>query len=406
MSIVRLLTTPCSPNQAGQSNMFSKIRNALAKPAARKAGPYPNAPLFALAFAGQPIWSGRDYTAFAREAYAANPVAYRAVRMIAEAAASVPLLLYDRAKEIERHALITLLAQPSEGADGTALFETLYSHLLIAGNAYLEAAQEDGEVRALFALRPDRMRVVAGARGWPTAYQYTVGSEAITYRQEGVPVPILHLQLFHPLDDHYGLSAMSAAACAIDIHNASSAWTKSLLDNAARPSGALVYRGEGLGHLPQEQFDRLKRELEEGFAGAINAGRPMLLEGGLDWKALSLTPQDMDFLNAKNTAAREIALALGVPPMLLGIPGDNTYANYREANLSFWRMTVIPLVQRSARALSAWLAKPYGDGFHFAPDLDQVPALSSEREAVWNRIALADFLSDAEKREALGYSRD
>ncbi len=326
--------------------------------------------------------------------------------MIAEAAASVPLLLYDRTNEIETHPLLSLLAHPADGVDGTALLETVYSHLLIAGNAYIEAVSAGDEFKALYVLRPDRMLVVPGERGWPIAYQYKVDGKTITYRQEGSPPPILHLSLFHPLDDHYGMSALSSAASAIDIHNASSAWTKSLLDNAARPSGALVYRGEGLGHLPQERFDRLKRELEEGFAGAINAGRPMLLEGGLDWKALSLTPQDMDFLNAKNTAAREIALALGVPPMLLGIPGDNTYANYREANLSFWRMTVIPLVQRTARALTGWLAKTYGDDLHFELDLDQVPALSSEREAVWNRIALADFLSDAEKRETLGYSRD
>jgi HK97 family phage portal protein len=84
--------------------------------------------------------------------------------------------------------------------------------------------------------------------------------------------------------------------------------------------------------------------LQEGFAGAKNAGRPLLLEGGLDWKPLSLTPAELDFINTKNAAARDIALALGVPPMLLAIPGDNTYSNYAEANRAFWRQTVIPLV--------------------------------------------------------------
>ena len=74
------------------------------------------------------------------------------------------------------------------------------------------------------------------------------------------------------------------------------------------------------------------------------------MEGGLDWKPLSLTPKDMDFIEAKNSAAREIALALGVPPMLLGIPGDNTYSNYQEAQRTFWRQTVLPLVTRTARA--------------------------------------------------------
>ena len=88
----------------------------------------------------------------------------------------------------------------------------------------------------------------------------------------------------------------------------------------------------------------------------MNAGRPMVLEGGLDWKAIAMSPKDMDFIELlKNVAAREIALAFGVPPMLLGIPGDNTYANYAEANRSLWRQTVVPLVNRVAAALEHWL---------------------------------------------------
>jgi HK97 family phage portal protein len=129
------------------------------------------------------------------------------------------------------------------------------------------------------------------------------------------------------------------------------------------------------------QFDRLKSELEETYAGARNAGRPMLLEGGLDWKAMSLSPRDMDFIALKQMAAREIALALGVPPMLLGIPGDNTYANYTEANRVFWRQTVIPLVARTASGLSRWLGPAYGPGLVLKPDLDSLDALSGDRNA-------------------------
>src|SRR3546814_1188179 len=86
-----------------------------------------------------------------------------------------------------------------------------------------------------------------------------------------------------------------------------------------------------------------------GFQGAANAGRPMLLEGGLKWQSLSLTPADMDFTETKAAAAREIALAFGVPPMLLGLPGDNTYANYQEANRALWRLTILPLVTKIVR---------------------------------------------------------
>ncbi|WP_163779127.1 phage portal protein, partial [Proteus mirabilis] len=68
--------------------------------------------------------------------------------------------------------------------------------------------------------------------------------------------------------------------------------------------------------LTEAQFERLKTELEEGYTGAAKAGRPLLLEGGLDWKSMGLSPRDMDFIAAKNAASRDIALAFGVPPML------------------------------------------------------------------------------------------
>ena len=213
----------------------------------------------------------------------------------------------------------------------------------------------------------------------------------------------LHLWLFHPLDDHRGFPPLEAALTALDTHNAAGRWNKALLDNSARPSGALVYAPKDGGNLTDDQFARLKTELEEGYTGASRAGRPLLLEGGLDWKAMSLSPKDMDFIEAKHSASRDIALAFGVPPMLLGIPGDNTYANYQEANRAFYRMTVLPLVARTVREMSAWLAPAFGPGLRLWYDADQVDGLSAEREALWARLAAASFLSDDEKRQAVGY---
>jgi HK97 family phage portal protein len=118
---------------------------------------------------------------------------------------------------------------------------------------------------------------------------------------------------------------------------------------------------------------------------------------------MGYSPQDMDFIEAKWAAAREIALALGVPPMLLGIPGDNTYSNYQEANRVFWRQTVLPLVNRTAQALGNWLDEVWREKLVLKPDLDTVDALSTERSERWQRIASADFLTVNEKRAALGY---
>ncbi len=382
--------------------MFERLKAYLAAPETKASR---TAKLLAFQYEGRARWSPRDYASLAREGYVANAIVHRAVRLIAENAAACHFVVFDGADEREAHPLAQLLTRPNPRQDGGAFFETLYAHLLLAGNAYVEAVTLDERVRELHALRPDRMKLIAGSDGWAEAYEYTVNGRSLRFDQAASTVPpILHLTFFHPLDDHYGLAPIDAAATALDTHNASAKWNKALLDNAARPSGALVYAGPDSGVLSDTQFDRLKRELENNYQGAVNAGRPLLLEGGLDWKPMALTPKDMDFLEARHMAAREIALAFGVPPMLLGIPGDNTYANFAEANRSFFRQTVLPLAARTGTALAQWPAAEYGDGIRIEIDIDRIDALSSDRVALWERVNAAAFLTLNEKRAAVGYA--
>jgi HK97 family phage portal protein len=351
---------------------------------------------------GDPSWSHRGFASLANEGFARNPVVYRCVRLIAESANRVPLVVSEGGRQVTEHPVLALLARPNPRESGAELFEYLYAYLETAGNAYLQAVLADGEVKGLFSLRPDRVSAVPGPDGYAVAYSYTSGGRTQRFSQTAGIIPqVLHLTLFHPLDDHYGLAPLAAAQQSLDIHNAAARWNKALLDNAARPSGALVYSAAA-GSLTQQQFDRLKEELEHGFQGALNAGRPMVLEGGLDWKTIALSPKDMDFIEARNAAARDIALAFGVPPMLLGIPGDNTYSNLVEANRALWRQTIIPLVRRVAAALGHWLGPAFGGGFELVPDLEHIEALAEDRAALWARIGNASFLTDAEKRRLLG----
>jgi HK97 family phage portal protein len=181
-------------------------------------------PLIALHAPGQPIWSPRDYAAFSREGYAKNPLVYRAIRMVAEAAASIPVHLFDHDRRLSQHPLLDLLAQPNATCCGPDLLEDWYGYLLIAGNAYMEAVSVGGAVRELHVLRPDRMKVIAGGDGWPSAYEYTANGVSVRFAQapdEGVR-PILHMALFNPSNDYYGMSPIEAAASAIDLHNAAS----------------------------------------------------------------------------------------------------------------------------------------------------------------------------------------
>ena len=339
----------------------------------------------------------QSYEAQVREAVLRNPVAQRSLRLVSEGAAGVPIYGDDA-------------AAMRAAALAAGVVETAAVHLLLHGNAYLRPVRNGAaQVVELVALRPERVTVETDAAGWPSGWSYRAGEHVLRMvadesagadaaKSESKRPGLIHIRAVHPLDDHYGLGCLGAAAGAVAIHNASARWNKALLDNAARPSGALVYEpGEAGATLSPDQFERLKAEMEASFSGAAHAGRPMLLDGGLKWQAMSLTPADMDFAGLKAQAAREIALAFGVPPMLLGLPGDNTYANYGEANRALYRLTVVPLATKIAQAVGAGL------GAVLRLDLDQVPALAADRERLWAQVAGADFLTRDEKREMLGF---
>ena len=362
--------------------------------------------LVALQLSGEARWTQSGYSALSREGYQRNAVAYRCIRMITEAAASVPLCARRSGQCADDGPAQKLLDRPNPKHARAEFFEAYYGYLLLSGNAYLEAVIVDGmQPSALFNLRPDRMKARLGKDGWPLGWEYSAAGKTRRFANDPLTGQSLvhHMRQFHPSDDVYGFSPMEAAAKAVDVHNAGSVWTKALLDNSARPSGALVYKGTGGSErLSDEQFDRLKTELENNHAGARAAGRPLLLEGGLDWKAMSMSPSDMDFINARREAAREIALAFGVPPMLLGIPGDNTYANYKEANLAFWRQTILPLVRKTGDSIGNWLGVWLGDDLRIVPDIDDIPALAGERAQIWAQLQSADFMSADEKRKIAG----
>lgn len=349
---------------------------------------------------GQPAWSGRDYRAFADEAYRKNVVAYQAINRIADAVASVRWTAWRGEQELAKHPVLEVIGNPNPGQSGAQYLRAKVSFLMLAGNGYEERVIVGGKPRELYQLRPDRMKVIPGANGFPQAYQYENAGRKVRWDVDPATMDcdVRHLRMFHPTDDWYGLSPIEATAYGVDQHNEAMAWMQGLLQNSARPSGALVTKdGASLG---DEQFNRLKAEIEARYAGARNAGRPMLLEGGLDWQQMGLSPVDVQVIEAKNAAARDIALGLGVPPQLLGIPGDNTYSNYEQARLAFWEDTVIPLLEMIAGDWSEWL----GEGeVTIKPDLDQVPAIVEKRRALWDMAEKATDLTINERRAMKGY---
>lgn len=370
-------------------------------------------PIVALSGLGQPQWTPRCYDKFAEEGYQQNVIVHRSVNEISRGAAMVPLKLYKRQGQdqhpLEVHPLLELLKRPNPNQTGSSFMESIVAYMMIAGNSYVEAVKsEEGKPPSeLHVLRPDRMKVVPGASGIPSGYTYSVNGSTTQFSVDGLSgqSDILHMKNFNPLNDWYGMSPIEAAAFSIDQHNAAGAHNQALLQNGARPVGALIYKpNEAHETLSDEQRELLKAQVEASYTGTDNAGKVMVLEGDFAWTEMGLRPRDMDFIEGKNTSARDIAQAFGVPPVLVGIPGDATYSNMAEARLALWEQTIIPTLDRVCDALNNWLVSSFGDDLKLTFDLDQVPALALRRQRVWDRIGNADFLTVDEKRAIVGYS--
>jgi len=350
---------------------------------------------------GQPVWSPRNYEAFSREAYSKNVVAYQCINRISEAVASVRLGIYRGETELNEHPLAALLRRPNPLQSYGDYVRAKVGFLLLAGNGYEERVTIGGKPRELYQLRPDRMKIIPSSNGVPSAYEYSVNQQKVVFSMDPrtLACDVRHLKLFNPLHDWYGMSPIEAGAYAIDQNTEAMKHMQALLQNSARPSGALTVKdGQTLA---DEQFNRLKTQIEEQYSGSANAGRPMLLEGGLDWKQMGLSPTDMGIIETKYASARDIALAFGVPPLLLGIKGDNTFANYAEARLAFWEDTVLPLLEMILTDWNTWLAQPFG--VEVRADVDAIPAIAEKRLQLWKMADASTDLTINERRQIKGY---
>jgi len=356
---------------------------------------------------GQPVQTPRRYEALTAEGYQKNIIVYRAVTLISRSLSSVPLVLYEGRNLLDTHPLLTLLKCPSPRQAGSAFIESVVAYLLLAGNTYIEAVSSPhtGLPCELYPLRPDRIRVIPGEGGVPKAYEYSVNGNKrlIGVNPLNGKSSVLHLKTFHPLNDWYGLSPLEAAAVGIDQHNIVSEHNLSLLQNGARPTGAFILKQSHDYVLTAEQREHLQNTLREKYKGARGAGNILMLEGDFEWQEMGLSPKDMDYVEGKYLSAREIAQAFGVPAMLVGVPGEATFANYKEARLHLWEDTILPLLEFIIAELNLWLAPLFGSSLVIAYDTEKIPALAPKREAAWSKIGEANFLTLNEKRQALGY---
>lgn len=347
------------------------------------------------------VWPTLKTTNLARESYELNVIAYSAINRIASAISNISWEVWQGDKKLKTHPLLSLISKPNPNQTGTEWWKARVAFGLIYGNIYDERVFGASVPQELWTLRPDRMKIIPGTSGFPAAYEYSFNQRRIRFQVDETTgeSDIRHTKFFSPSDDWYGLSPVIPGAYSIDQHNEAMTWTQALLQNSARPSGALVYGKDE--SLSDEEFNRLKAEIESNYSGARNAGRPMLLEGGLDWKQMGLSPEDMQTQRTTDAAARNIALAFGVPPLLLNIPGDNTFANYREARLGFYEDTVLPLVEFMLSGLNSWLG-PYFDNAELRPDYASIEAIAEKQYKMWEMADNSIEITVNESRKMKG----
>ena len=341
------------------------------------------------------------------DSYLKNVIVHRCVSLISTSASHVPWQVFSTSSKGTKlqpnHPVVKLLKKPSPNSSGADFFIENLSNLLLYGNSYmLIDYDKTSGFYTIKNLHPnDVSELVLGDKN----VGYKVISEGKTYNykteQSNGISQILHIKNYNPNNPKRGLSCLSSASGAINLYEKIIQWNKSLLSNASRPSGALVFQ-DGNGYLTDEQFERLQEQFYENFSGSNNSGKPLILEGGLKWQETSNSERFEKFIELKDSLARDIAVAFNIPPQLLGISGDNTYSNMQEARLALWEENIIPLLDKYSDALGSWLSYWYQEDLIVDFDKEAISVLTKRREGLWSKISSANFMTVNEKRKLVG----
>lgn len=360
-----------------------------------------------LYFSSGHSFSDHKYIGIAKEGYQMNAVAFRCINLIKQAVANVPFNVYEgeegNRRQLLNHPMIEVVNKPNVMQSRSEFISEIASFFLIGGNSFVFNVNEGDAPRVLFNVRPDSVDVIGG-RTVPVGYRIHGSSKIHNLDPVTGRCNIGHIKDFNPIDGDIGFSRMMAAAHSIDIFNESQGWNYSLLKNGARPDGVLSSKSNTL--LTTEQYNEQMEMIKQHWSSSGNAGGVKLL-GDLEWKPMSHSPKDMDFLQSQIMAARHIANVFGVPSQLLNIPESQTHSNYEQASLSFYMDTVIPIAENLYSGLFRWLNTFYGiDGLKVEVDKEKIPALETtrdERAEGFVNLVNAGIITPNEARQRLNY---
>lgn len=351
-----------------------------------------------------PKWFNSNYHNNTQEAYKKSIYVYRCIRERAKAISSVPLVVKEKVDSgedqiIENHPLQQLLEKPNPYYSQQTLKEFWQISRLLSGNSYFHLAEmnQKGQPEELYYLRPDRIKIDSDKSEYIGNYEYRVNGK----KYDLDPEEVLHFKLIDPTNDYYGMSPIQAGAHTIDINNSIQSWNKVFFDNAARPDGAFVSDSR----LDESEYDRAKEMINSRYTGTSNAHKPLLLEGGVDWKEIGKTHKDLDFPELKRWSVIDICVLFEVDPIFVGLPEASSYNNKAEAKKSFWEDTILHDLEDLVQKLNSKLTLRYGDDIYIEADLSGIEALKeneNDRIERLNSKVKANYITLNEARIADG----
>jgi HK97 family phage portal protein len=330
----------------------------------------------------QPFWS-RSWTLENSYTYGMKKCAwvFACIYRRSKAIASLPWYVERRTRtgweRVQYHPAAELIEHPNPYWTRQDLFETMIMHLDLDGNSILAKVRPGGEnsrqpPKEVWLISPDRIKPVLSTGPEPIShYEARSLGELRKFRVETRDV--IHFRYCSPVDEYWGISPMLSAGRAVDADVEMTDWIKVSMQNRAVASGVFSFDHE----ISQEQYDQAVELIEEQHMGADNALRPWVLGSGARWHSMSMSPQEMDFIESRGMNMKEICSVYGVPLPIIGEYADATLANLETSRTIFWLDTIIPLADDLKSTLNRTLAPEYGDDIRYAYDLSKVQALFS-----------------------------
>ena len=274
------------------------------------------------------------------------------VRLLAETASTLPLIAYRRSGEgrerLPGGRLVDLLHMPAPAVTQANLIGQLVASLAMRGNAFLgKFSGEDGSIQQLGVIPPERVTVEVRG-GLPLYTLSHQNGRQTTHGQSD----ILHVRMPLSLDGVLGLSPIALAREALGLARALGQHASALVGNESTPLGVLrVPPGPGA----DDVIENLRKDFEARHSGAKNAGRVAVLSGDVTFAAISLSPQDAEFVEQRKLSTAEVARLFRVPPWCIGAPsGDSlTYSTVEGQMRALMILSLQPYLVAVEQAFSA-----------------------------------------------------